>query len=174
MKQKIVLSTLILFYLLSNCGSDKQTLNNFLPNATGTDSEMLIVMDSSKFKKKLGRSVINVFGENIYGLPQPEPYFDLKYIRPKNFNNILKFAKKQFCSLQGQGALVTGASAGIGSAIVERLAECGVNVCVVARRVEKLKELKNKLETMYPDVEIFPLRLDVGQLGDQMIFSIPF
>ena len=93
MKQKIVLSTLILFYILSSCGSDKQTLNNFLPNATGTDSEMLIVMDSSKFKKKLGRSIVNVFGENIYGLPQPESYFDLKYIRPKNFNNILKFAK---------------------------------------------------------------------------------
>ena len=50
MKQKIVLSTLILFYILSSCGSDKQTLNNFLPNATGTDSEMLIEMDSSKFK----------------------------------------------------------------------------------------------------------------------------
>ena len=50
---------------------------------------MLIVMDSSKFKNNLGRSLINVFGENIYGLPQPEPYFDLKYIRPNNFNNIL-------------------------------------------------------------------------------------
>jgi len=82
-------------------------------------------------------------------------------------------AKKQFCSLQGQGALVTGASAGIGSAIVERLAECGVNVCVVARRVEKLKELKNKLETMYPDVEIFPLRLDVGQLTSEEILKLP-
>ena len=53
MKQRIVLSSLILIYILSNCGSDKQILNNFLPNATGTDSEMLIVMDSSKFKKKL-------------------------------------------------------------------------------------------------------------------------
>ena len=93
MKQKIIFSTLILFYLLSNCSSDNQTSNNFLPNATGTESEMLIVMDSSKFKNNLGRSLINVFGENIYGLPQPEPYFDLKYIRPNNFNNILKFAK---------------------------------------------------------------------------------
>jgi len=93
MKQKIVLSTLILFYLLSNCSSDNQTSRDFLPNANGTESEMLIVMDSSKFKKKLGRSLINVFGENIYGLPQPEPYFDLKYIRPNNFNSILKFAK---------------------------------------------------------------------------------
>ena len=82
-------------------------------------------------------------------------------------------AKKQFCSLQGQGALVTGASAGIGSAIVERLAECGVNVCVVARRVEKLKELKDKLETMYPDVQIFPLRLDVGQLTSEEILKLP-
>ena len=55
--------------------------------------------------------------------------------------------RHQFCSLQGQGALVTGASGGIGLAIVERLAECGVNVCIVARRVEKLNELKEKLDT---------------------------
>ena len=48
--------------------------------------------------------------------------------------------RHQFCSLQGRGALVTGASGGIGLAIVERLAECGVNVCIVARRVEKLNE----------------------------------
>ena len=65
MKQRIVLSSLILIYILSNCGSDKQTLNNFLPNATGTDSEMLIVMDSSKFKMKLGRSIVNVFGSGL-------------------------------------------------------------------------------------------------------------
>jgi len=93
MKHKIILSTVIVFYLLSNCSSDNKNSNNFLPNASGTESEMLIVMDSSKFKNKLGRSLIDVFGENIYGLPQPEPYFDLKYIRPNNFNNILKFAK---------------------------------------------------------------------------------
>ena len=74
--------------------NDNKSDNSYLlPNATGNDSEMLIVMDSTKFKNDIGRALINTFGENIYGLPQPEPYFDLRYIRPKNFNSILKFVK---------------------------------------------------------------------------------
>ena len=81
--------------------------------------------------------------------------------------------RHQFCSLQGQGALVTGASGGIGLAIVERLAECGVNVCIVARRVEKLNELKEKLETEYPDVTIFPLQLDVSKASEEEMLKIP-
>ena len=81
--------------------------------------------------------------------------------------------RHQFCSLQGQGALVTGASGGIGLAIVERLAECGVNVCIVARRVEKLNELKEKLETEYPDVTIFPLQLDVSKTSEEEMLKIP-
>ena len=79
----------------------------------------------------------------------------------------------QFCSLQGQGALVTGASGGIGLAIVERLAECGVNVCIVARRVEKLNELKEKLETRYPDVTIFPMQLDVSKTSEEEMLKMP-
>ena len=81
--------------------------------------------------------------------------------------------RHQFCSLQGRGALVTGASGGIGLAIVERLAECGVNVCIVARRVEKLNELKEKLETEYPDVTIFPLQLDVSKTSEEEMLKIP-
>ena len=88
------LSAVVFLFLLSCSISENKSNNNYLlPNATGNDSEMLIVMDSTKFKNELGRTLINTFGENIYGLPQPEPYFDLIYIRPRNFNNILKFVK---------------------------------------------------------------------------------
>ena len=44
----------------------------------------------------------------------------------------------------GKNIIVTGASGGIGNAIVEKLYEKGVNVLATGTREEKLQELKNK------------------------------
>lgn len=45
----------------------------------------------------------------------------------------------------GKTAVVTGASAGIGAAIVKSLATSGVNVVGLARRAEKIEELAKQL-----------------------------
>ena len=42
---------------------------------------------------------------------------------------------------QGKLAVVTGASAGIGAAIVKDLANAGINVIGLARRAEKIQEI---------------------------------
>ena len=43
--------------------------------------------------------------------------------------------------LNGKSVVVTGASSGMGKAIVERFAKEGANIIAVARRKERLEEL---------------------------------
>ena len=59
--------------------------------------------------------------------------------------------------LKGKTALVTGASAGIGEATAIELAENGVNLILLARRVEKLDELKEKLSKFNISIDIISL-----------------
>jgi short-subunit dehydrogenase len=58
-------------------------------------------------------------------------------------------------------ALVTGASAGIGRAYAERLASNGYDLVVVARRAERLVEVKRQLESAH-GVSVQPLVADLS------------
>ena len=49
----------------------------------------------------------------------------------------------------GKWALVTGASAGIGTALAEELAQGGTNLVLTARRRERLQELAHKVEAAH-------------------------
>ena len=99
------------FFFLSilSCGENNNKSQNinrsFLPNASGENNEMLIVMDSSAFRSVVGRELVNTYGSFVKGLPQPEKKFDLRYIRPRSFNNILKHAKNIIVAftLDGKG-----------------------------------------------------------------------
>lgn len=60
--------------------------------------------------------------------------------------------------------LITGASAGIGKACAENLAKEGRNLILVARRKEKLEELKKELKKQH-DIDILMYTVDVSDIA---------
>jgi len=77
-------------------------------------------------------------------------------------------------SLKGKTTLITGASAGIGKATAYAFAKEGSNLVLIARRIEKLEEIKNDLENTY-GVKVFIDKVDVSDFEDCKRFfnSIP-
>lgn len=62
--------------------------------------------------------------------------------------------------LKGQVAVVTGASSGLGKQMAEAFAKQGADLAILARRFERLEELKKELEKKYK-VKVFPVKVDV-------------
>jgi len=50
-------------------------------------------------------------------------------------------------NLKGRVAVVTGASSGLGRQMCHAFSECGASLVILARRFDRLKELKNELES---------------------------
>lgn len=63
-------------------------------------------------------------------------------------------------NLKGQVVVATGASSGLGRQMAEAFARQGANLAILARRVERLEELKAKLEKSYK-VKVLPVKVDV-------------
>lgn len=62
----------------------------------------------------------------------------------------------------GQWALITGASAGFGKAIAEKLAAQRFNLIICARRIERLTAIQRDLESKY-NVTVIPLDFDISK-----------
>jgi short-subunit dehydrogenase len=73
-----------------------------------------------------------------------------------------------FKSKYGPWAIVAGASEGLGAAFAEELAKRGLNLILIARRLEKLEVLYRK--STIPDNSIFVL---ITQAPLEKIFSVP-
>ena len=66
--------------------------------------------------------------------------------------------------LKGRVAVITGASSGLGKQMAEAFANQGANLAILARRVERLEELKQKLEVK--GVKVLPVKCDVTSTED--------
>ena len=62
--------------------------------------------------------------------------------------------------LENRIAVVTGASSGLGRQIARALAKQGANLVILARRMERLEELKENIESTY-GVQVLPIKCDV-------------
>ena len=62
-------------------------------------------------------------------------------------------------NIKGKVAIVTGASSGLGRQFALALAREGANVAILARRVEKLEEVKAEVEAL--GVECISVKCDV-------------
>ena len=65
-----------------------------------------------------------------------------------------------------KSVVITGASAGIGKAIAYEFARRGVNLVLMARRLELLEELAADIGKQHPDVDVHCISLDVAQVED--------
>lgn len=69
--------------------------------------------------------------------------------------------------LNGKTVLITGASAGIGRATALELAAAAnghLKLILTARRLEKLQNVQNELESSYPDIQVLVQEFDVSDI----------
>lgn len=71
--------------------------------------------------------------------------------------------------LEGKSIVVTGASSGMGKAIVERFVKEGASVVAVARRLQRLEELKESLKEEPGKVVIFQGDISKREDNEKMI-----
>jgi 3-hydroxy acid dehydrogenase/malonic semialdehyde reductase len=68
----------------------------------------------------------------------------------------------KLCDLKGKTALVTGASSGIGEATAYLLASHGVNLKLVARRQERLENIKENCAQNFADISVDYVTTDIN------------
>jgi len=80
-----------------------------------------------------------------------------------------------FPRLKDKVVLITGASAGIGEATARLFAASGSHLIIGARRVDRLLELKARIEAAHPSARVHVCELDITNAGEikRVIDSLP-
>ena len=92
MKQILIIFLVMAFFVIGCTNNDSNQNSSNLPQSRAGEGEVLVVMDSTLWQGELGESIRNTSASYIPGLPQPEPIFNLKYIRPAGFKSIIRHA----------------------------------------------------------------------------------
>lgn len=80
---------ILLLGLLFACKGQQGEDGSNLPVSKGAPHEVILVMDSASWAGELGDEIRDIFMKAIPGLPQLEPYFDLKQVSPFALNQVL-------------------------------------------------------------------------------------
>lgn len=90
--KKIMLIVLLAAVFFSSCitSGDKESKGGILYTSTGKTSEMLVVSKEVYWKSEIGDTIRSLMGATAPWLVINEPYFDVKWILPKNFGNLYK------------------------------------------------------------------------------------
>ena len=85
-------NTLLLFLILGflSCKKNDKKSENYLPSSGGTTNLLTIVTDDNIWNSETGNVIRNTFAAPVYGLPQPEPAFTLKQMKPSAFHELVK------------------------------------------------------------------------------------
>lgn len=86
------------FFFATSCSNpaEKSSTNNpdkYLPPSSGTHTEMLIVASDEVWESAVAEALAEVFGQEQYGLPQPEGVFSINRIKTHGFQGMLERAK---------------------------------------------------------------------------------
>jgi len=84
------LFTILVFSLLLSSCFEKGERSALLPNVTGKAGEVLLVIDDINNSGIVGSAIQKVLMAEHYGLPQPEPLFDIVPINELGFKDLLK------------------------------------------------------------------------------------
>lgn len=88
MKIKFVLFALVVLFM-SSCTETGRTL----PAVSGSQFELLIVMNDTAWKMPVGRDLSTLFSSDMEALPQPEPVMNVHQCNAVEFTDVLKPAR---------------------------------------------------------------------------------
>jgi hypothetical protein len=83
-----------LLLVLSSCDTINQqggVAGRIMPNITGGAGEVLVVMDQLNWENSAGQLLQDILKEEIAGLPQSEPMFDVLQVTAASFDGIYQF-----------------------------------------------------------------------------------
>lgn len=83
------LKILLFFFLIFSCNESKSNAA-YKPSSSGNINNLLVVADDDLWDGLVGDALKRNIGSEIYGLPQAEPYFELRYVPTAVFSDFVR------------------------------------------------------------------------------------
>jgi hypothetical protein len=83
------LQTLLFFLLIFSCNESKSN-TTYKPSSSGNINNLLVVVDDDLWNGLVGDALRLNIGSEIYGLPQAEPYFELRQVPTAVFSGFVR------------------------------------------------------------------------------------